>query len=56
MGLEGAVAKKHSSSYGSGDRVGWIKVKKPSHWRRDSEREAMSRKRSRADAQPVVGG
>ena len=55
MGLEGVVAKKCSSSYRSGERVGWIKVKNPSYWRRDSEREAMSRKRRRAGKpQPLV--
>ena len=26
---------------------GWVKVKNPNYWRRDAEREAMSRKRER---------
>ena len=42
-GLEGVVAKRHDSRYGSNER-GWVKVKNPSYWRRDSEREAMTRK------------
>jgi ATP-dependent DNA ligase len=32
MGLEGIVSKKAASPYRSGDRCGWIKVKRPS-WR-----------------------
>jgi ATP-dependent DNA ligase len=35
-GLEGVVAKKRSSRYRSGER-GWIKLKNPNYWRRDSE-------------------
>ena len=46
MGLEGVVAKKRSSRYRRGDR-GWIKVKNPSYWRRDSERMAMEQSRKR---------
>jgi len=30
------------------DRRGWIKTNNPNYWRRESEREAMSRRRSRA--------
>jgi ATP-dependent DNA ligase len=47
MGLEGVVAKKRSSLYRPNGR-GWVKVKNPNYWRRDAEREAMSRKRERA--------
>jgi hypothetical protein len=36
------VAKKRSSRYRPGER-GWIKVKNPNDWRRDSEIEAMQR-------------
>jgi bifunctional non-homologous end joining protein LigD len=46
MGLEGVVAKKRSSRYRPGDR-GWVKVKNPSYWRRDSERVAMEQSRKR---------
>jgi hypothetical protein len=28
---------------------GWVKVKNPNYWRRDSELEAMMRSRERAD-------
>ncbi len=40
LGFEGVVAKNHSSLYRPNDR-GWVKVKNPSCWRRDAEREAM---------------
>jgi ATP-dependent DNA ligase len=43
LGFEGIVAKNHSSLYRPNDR-GWVKVKNPDYWRRDAEREAMSRK------------
>ena len=46
MGLEGIVAKKRSSLYRPNDR-GWVKVKNPNYWRRDAEREAMTRKHER---------
>ena len=46
LGLEGVVAKRLSSRYRAGER-GWIKTKNPSYWRRDAEREAMSRKHER---------
>ena len=46
FGLEGVVAKKHSSRYRPNDR-GWVKVKNPNYWRRDAEREAMARKHER---------
>ena len=41
--FEGCRAKDHSSLYRPNDH-GWVKVKKPNYWRRDAEREAMSRK------------
>ena len=44
LGLEGVVAKRKTSRYGATMR-GWVKVKNPNYWRRDSERDAMSRKR-----------
>jgi bifunctional non-homologous end joining protein LigD len=43
-GLEGVVAKKRSGAYRSGER-GWIKVKNPTYWRRDSEIEVVQRSR-----------
>ena len=46
FGLEGVVAKRLSSRYRPGQR-GWIKTKNPNYWRRDAEREAMSRKHER---------
>lgn len=52
MGLEGVVAKRIDSTYGTSKR-GWIK-KNPTYWRRDLlEREATSRKRERARARLV---
>ena len=53
FGLEGVVAKKEKSRYLPGER-GWIKTKNPSHWRRDSEREAMARKRERQVRRPAA--
>ena len=54
LGFEGVVAKRLSSRYGANQR-GWIKTKNPNYWRRQSEREAMSRRRSRAGKlQPQV--
>ena len=47
LGLEGVVAKRLSSRYRPGER-GWIKTKNPNYWRRDAEREAMTRKHQRA--------
>jgi ATP-dependent DNA ligase len=44
-GLEGVVAKWRRASYRPGQR-GWIKVKNPGYWRRPSEIEAMSKRRS----------
>jgi hypothetical protein len=32
---------------------GWVKVKNPNYWRRDSEREAMQRSRERRQRTPV---
>ena len=46
LGLEGVVAKSHTSLYRPNDR-GWVKVKNPNYWRRDAEREAMARKHER---------
>ena len=46
LGFEGVVAKNHSSLYRQNDR-GWVKVKNPNYWRRDAEREAMTRKHER---------
>lgn len=50
-GLEGVVAKKHSGRYRPGER-GWIKVKNPAYWRRESEIEGVrgSHERRRARA------
>jgi bifunctional non-homologous end joining protein LigD len=45
-GLEGIVAKRRSSPYRSGQR-GWVKVKNPAYWRRESEMEAMQRSAER---------
>jgi bifunctional non-homologous end joining protein LigD len=53
LGLEGVVAKRLSSRYRPGER-GWIKSKNPSYWRRDAEREAMSRKHERPGSNPRV--
>jgi bifunctional non-homologous end joining protein LigD len=52
LGLEGIVAKKQSSLYRANGR-GWVKVKNPNYWRRDSEREAMQRS-GRRRARSVV--
>ena len=41
-GLEGVVAKKHSGRYRQGER-GWVKVKNPDYWRRESEIEGVRR-------------
>jgi bifunctional non-homologous end joining protein LigD len=45
-GLEGVVAKWRKAPYRPGER-GWVKVKNPDYWRREQEREAMSRHRER---------
>jgi ATP-dependent DNA ligase len=45
LGFEGVVAKNHSSLYRPNDR-GWVKVENPNYWRREAEREAMTRKTS----------
>jgi bifunctional non-homologous end joining protein LigD len=39
-GLEGVVAKKRSERYRPGER-GWVKLKNPSYWRRDDERDYL---------------
>jgi bifunctional non-homologous end joining protein LigD len=48
LGLEGVVAKRTTSRYGA-NRRGWVKVKNPSYWRRESEvegvRQSMERMR-----------
>jgi ATP-dependent DNA ligase len=46
LGLEGVVAKKHSSLYRPSDH-GWVKFKNPNYWSRDAERGAMARKHER---------
>jgi ATP-dependent DNA ligase len=46
LGFEGVVAKNDSSLYRPNDR-GWVKIKNPDYWRRDAEREAMTRKHER---------
>jgi ATP-dependent DNA ligase len=46
LGLEGVVAKNDTSLYRPNDR-GWVKIKNPTYWRRDAEREAMARKHER---------
>jgi ATP-dependent DNA ligase len=46
QGLEGIVAKRSTSMYGSGQR-GWIKVKNPGYWRRDQEIESLRRSHER---------
>jgi ATP-dependent DNA ligase len=42
LGLEGVVAKNHSSLYLPNDR-GWMKITNPDYWRRKAELEAMQR-------------
>jgi bifunctional non-homologous end joining protein LigD len=51
LGFEGVVAKNQASLYRLNDR-GWVKVKNPNYWRRDAEREAMSRKHERPGRKP----
>jgi bifunctional non-homologous end joining protein LigD len=46
LGYEGVVAKSHASLYRPGDG-GWVKIKNPSYWRRDAEREALARSMER---------
>ena len=46
LGLEGVVAKKLTSRYGSGQR-GWVKTKNPNYWRRESEVEGVRRSKER---------
>jgi bifunctional non-homologous end joining protein LigD len=41
-GLEGVVAKRRSGKYRPGYR-GWVKVKNPDYWRRESEVRAFAR-------------
>jgi ATP-dependent DNA ligase len=45
--LEGVVAKRRSAKYRPGYR-GWVKVKNPAYWRRESEIEAFRRSPARA--------
>ena len=45
-GLEGIVAKRRNGSYRPGYR-GWVKVKNPEYWRRESEIAQMQRSRER---------
>ena len=49
FGLEGVVAKRHLSTYRSGQR-GWVKKKNPNYWRRESEVEGVRRSRERRRA------
>jgi bifunctional non-homologous end joining protein LigD len=44
-GLEGIVAKWRRASYRPGQR-GWVKIKNPAYWRRDSELAAMTHSRT----------
>lgn len=37
LGLEGVVAKRTTSRYGANVRGGWVKIKNPNYWRRESE-------------------
>jgi bifunctional non-homologous end joining protein LigD len=46
LGLEGVVAKQQTSRYGASLR-GWVKVKNPSYWRRESEIEGVRRSAKR---------
>jgi bifunctional non-homologous end joining protein LigD len=46
LGLEGVVAKRTTSRYGASVR-GWVKIKSPSYWRRESELESMRRSSNR---------
>jgi bifunctional non-homologous end joining protein LigD len=46
LGYEGIIAKHQSSTYRPGQR-GWVKIKNPNYWRRDSARDAMQRSRER---------
>ena len=46
LGLEGVVAKRRASRYGANVR-GWVKIKNPNYWRRDSEIAAMQRSAER---------
>jgi bifunctional non-homologous end joining protein LigD len=46
LGLEGVVAKRTTSRYGA-SRRGWVKVKNPNYWRRDSEIEVVRRSAER---------
>jgi hypothetical protein len=45
-GLEGIVAKRRSGKYRSGYR-GWVKVKNPGYWGRESEVEGIRRSHER---------
>ena len=52
LGLEGVVAKRTTSRYGASMR-GWVKVKNPNYWQRESEVEGVRRsveRRRRATA------
>jgi bifunctional non-homologous end joining protein LigD len=54
-GLEGVVAKRRSSRYGSGER-GWIKLKNPNYWRRELEIAAIQGSASAAFARMSQAG
>jgi ATP-dependent DNA ligase len=52
-GLEGIVAKRRDGLYRSGQR-GWVKVKNPNYWRRESEIELVQRQRERLGARQTA--
>jgi ATP-dependent DNA ligase len=52
LGLEGVVAKRTTSRYGSNVR-GWVKIKNPNYWRRESEIEGVRRSRERRPKQSI---
>lgn len=55
LGLEGVVAKRITSLYGA-NRRGWVKVKNPSYWRRESELEGLRRSVERRTRLTASGG
>ena len=54
-GLEGVVAKRRPATYRPGYR-GWVKVKNPAYWRRESERESVGRSFELRGRRPLVAG
>jgi bifunctional non-homologous end joining protein LigD len=55
MGLEGVVAKRRTGLYRPGYR-GWVKVKNPAYWRRDSEAEGFRKRSTRQVAKGLSSG